>query len=82
MIRTVAHLQGLSHQSFFSIGLPMEMSGRLKLIVMQVERGRISAMEQKLIGFHRALDQSARARLSKFANNKWPPRIVQFISPI
>ena len=39
--RTVAHPSGLSHQSFFSIGLPMERSGRLKLIAMQDERGRI-----------------------------------------
>jgi len=37
---------GLQHrQSVFSIGLPMEKSGRLKLIVMQVELGHISAME-------------------------------------
>ena len=38
----------------------MEIAGRLELIVMQVELGLISAMEQKLIGIYRALDQSAR----------------------
>ena len=48
----------------------MEMSGRLKPIVMQVERGRISAMEQKLIGIHRRRDQSAKACLSKFVDEQ------------
>ena len=68
---------GLQHrQSVFSIGLPMEISGRLKLIVMQVELGLISAMERKLIGVHRAVDQSAKACLSKFFDNKRLKRIV------
>ena len=44
----------------------MEMSGKSKPIVMQDVRGRISVMEQQLTGFHRALDQSAQACLSKF----------------
>ena len=48
----------------------MEMSGRLKPIVMQVERGRISAMEQKLIGIHRRRDQSAKACLNKFVDEQ------------
>jgi hypothetical protein len=68
---------GLQHrQSVFSIGLPMEISGRLKLIVMQVELGLISAMERKLIGVHRAVDQSTKACLSKFFDNKRLKRIV------
>jgi len=37
----------------------MEMSGKSKPIVMEVERGRISVMEQQLTGFHRHPDQSA-----------------------
>jgi len=37
----------------------MEMSGKLKPIVMQDERGRILVMEQLLTGFHRHPDQSA-----------------------
>jgi hypothetical protein len=60
----------------------MEISGRLKLIVMKVELGLISAMEQKLIDICRALDQSAKEYLSKFFDNKLLKRIVHTIQVV
>jgi hypothetical protein len=69
-------------QSVFSIGLPMVISGRLKLIVMQVKLGHISALEQKLIGICRALDQSTKECLSKFVDNKRLKRIVHPIQVV
>jgi hypothetical protein len=69
-------------QSVFSIGLPMEISGRLKLIVMKVELGLISAMEQKLIGICRALDHRGEECLSKFFDNKRLKRIVHPIQVV
>jgi hypothetical protein len=48
----------------------MDMFGKSKPIVMQDERGRISVMEQLLIGFRRHPDQSVQPCLSKFADDQ------------
>lgn len=50
--------------------------------MIQVELGLNSAIEQNLISFDRVLDQSAKACLSKFFDNKQLKQILQPIQVV